>query len=181
MPLQRPRHLLSCAVLGASLLLSACGFHLRGTGVDNVKLEELNVTARNSYGPTYQSVLEALQVNGVDVRSSAPYHLQLLNENQERRAVTYTYRATPAEYELTSELTFQISDRQGRPLIGPETFTTYRVYVNDKDNLIGTSEEEALLHREMRQDLTRQLMFRLSSISASDLAAREQKLDQQAP
>ncbi|PRB74527.1 LPS assembly lipoprotein LptE [Pseudomonas sp. MYb185] len=181
MPLQRPRQLLSCAVLGATLLLSACGFHLRGTGVDSVKLNELNVSARNSYGPTYQSVLEALQVNGVDVRSSAPYHLQLLEERKERRAVTYTYRSTPAEYELTSELMFQISDQQGRALIGPETLATQRVYVNDKDNLIGTSEEEALLHREMLQDLTRQLMFRLSSISASDLAAREQALDRQAP
>ncbi|SDS59377.1 LPS-assembly lipoprotein [Halopseudomonas litoralis] len=181
MPLQRPRHLLSCAVLGASLLLSGCGFHLRGTSVDSVKLEELAVSARNSYGPTYQSVLEALQVNGVDIRSSAPYHLQLLDERKERRAVTYTYRSTPAEYELTSELTFQISDRQSRPLIGPETLSTQRVYVNDKDNLIGTSEEEALLHREMLQDLTRQLMFRLSSISASDLAAREQAIDRQAP
>ena len=181
MPLQRPRHLLSCAVLGASLLLSGCGFHLRGTSVDSVKLDELNVSARNSYGLTYQSVLEALQVNGVDVRSSAPYHLQLLDEHKERRAVTYTYRATPAEYELTSELTFQISDHQSRPLVGPETLSTQRVYVNDKDNLIGTSEEEALLHREMLQDLTRQLMFRLSSISASDLAAREQALDRQAP
>lgn len=181
MPLQRPRYLLSCAVLGTSLLLSACGFHLRGTGVDSVKLDELSVSARNSYGPTYQSVLEALQINGVDVRTSAPYHLQLLDEQKNRRAVTYTYRSTPAEYELTSELTFQISDRQNRPLVGPETLSTQRVYVNDKDNLIGTSEEEDLLHREMLQDLTRQLMFRLSSISASDLAAREQALDRQAP
>lgn len=180
MRLNRPGYLLSCALLGASLLLSGCGFHLRGTGVDSVKLQQLNVSARNSYGPTYQGVLEALQVNGVDVRSTAPYHLQLLDEKTTQRAVTYTYRSTPAEYELTSQLTFQISDQQGRPLVGPETLEVQRVFVNDKDNLIGTSEEQQLLRREMRDDLTRQLMFRLSSISANDLARRQQALDQQA-
>lgn len=179
MRLNRPRQLLGYTMLSISLLLSACGFHLRGTGVDSVKLEQLNVSASNSYGLTYQSVLEALQVNGVDVRSSAPYHLQLLDEKTTQRAVTYTYRSTPAEFELTSQLMFQISDQRGRPLIGPETLEVQRVFVNDKDNLIGTSEEQLLLRREMRQDLTRQLMFRLSSISASDLAKREQALDRQ--
>lgn len=179
MSLTTPRLLLGCAVLGATLLASGCGFQLRGTGVDNVDLNELDVTARNRYGQTYQQVLEALEIDGVNVTPSAPYQLQLLNESQGRRAVSYTSRATPAEYELTSNLTFQIADRQGRPLIGPETLNTRRTYVNDKDNIIGTTEEEALLCNEMRGDLTRQLLFRLSSLTESELSAREQTLDQE--
>ncbi len=179
MRLNRPRYMLSCALLSAGLLLSSCGFHLRGTGVDSVQLEQLNVSARNSYGPFYQSVLEALQANGVDVRSSAPYHLELIDEQTSQRAATYSNRSTPAEYELTSQLTFQISDRLGRPLIGPETLEVQRILVNDKDNLIGTSEEQQLLRKEMREDLTRQLMFRLSSITTNELIIREQALDQQ--
>lgn len=177
MLLNRPHQLLGCAVLGFSLFLSGCGFQLRGTGVDSVTLEELRVSATNSYGETYQEVLEALEIDGVRVTNGAPFHLQLLDERQERLAVSYTSRATPAEIELTSRLTFQISDTEGRPLVGPETLMTQRVFVNDKDNLIGTSEEEDLLNREMRQDLTRQLLFRLSSLSESQLAAREQALD----
>ena len=179
MSLTTPRLLLSCAVLGATLLASGCGFHLRGTGVDSVELTQLDVTAQNRYGRTYQQVLEALEVDGVQVTPTAAYRLQLLNEGQERRAVSYTSSSTPAEYELTSNLTFQIADRQGRPLIGPETLATRRIYVNDKDNIIGTTEEEELLRREMRQDLTRQLLYRLSSISESDLSSRESRLDQQ--
>lgn len=179
MRLNHPGYMLSCVLLGASLLLSSCGFHLRGTGVDSVQLEQLNVSARNSYGPTYQRVLELLQSNGVAVRSSAPYQLELLDEQTSQRALTYSSRATPAEYEITSRLQFQISDQSGRPLIGPETLEVQRVFVNDKDNLIGTNEEQQLLRREMREDLTRQLMFRLSSISSSDLTRREQALDQQ--
>ncbi len=179
MSLTTPRLLLGCAILGATLLASGCGFQLRGTGVDHVDLNELDVTAHNRYGQTYQQVLEALEIDGVNVTPSAPYQLQLLNEAQSRRAVSYTSRATPAEYELTSDLTFQIADRQGRPLIGPETLNTRRTYVNDKDNIIGTTEEEALLRNEMRGDLTRQLLFRLSSLTETELSAREQTLDQE--
>lgn len=180
MHLQRPRYLLGCAVLGASLLLSACGFHLRGTGVDNIKLDELHVSAQNNNGPTHQSVLEALRNNGVTVRSTAPYHLQLRDEPQQRRSLSYASRSTPAEYELRRLLTFQIINSAGQPLIGPETLSTQRVHVRDRDNVTGSSEEEALLQREMREDLTRQLMFRLSRISTSDLVAREQALERSA-
>ncbi|MEL0167758.1 MAG: LPS assembly lipoprotein LptE [Pseudomonadaceae bacterium] len=179
MSLTTPRLLLSCAVLGATLLASGCGFHLRGTGVDSVELNQLDVTATNRYGRTYQQVLDALEVDGVQVTPTAAYQLQLLSERQHRRAVSYTNSSTPAEYELTSDLTFQIADRQGRPLIGPETLAARRIYVNDKDNIIGTSEEEELLRREMRQDLTRQLLFRLSSITEGELSSRESRLDQQ--
>lgn len=179
MSLTTPRLLLSCAVLGATLLASGCGFHLRGTGVDSVDLNQLDVTAQNRYGRAYEQVVEALELSGVQVTSTSTYQLQLLQESETRRAASYTTSATTAEYELTSNLTFQIADRQGRALIGPETLATRRIYVNDKDNIIGTTEEEELLRREMRQDLTRQLLFRLSSITESELSSRESRLDQQ--
>lgn len=179
MHLQRPRQLLSCAVLGASLLLSACGFHLRGTGVDDIALKELHVSARDNNGPTHQSVMEALRINGVTVSSAAPYHLQLLEEQQLRRALNYVSRSrsTPAEYALRHQLVYQISNSAGQALIGPETLTAERNYVRDRDNVTGSREEEVLLQREMRNDLTRQLMFRLARLSPSDLAARQQALE----
>ena len=77
MSLTTPRLLLSCAVLGATLLASGCGFHLRGTGVDSVELNQLDVSAHNRYGPTYQQVLQALEIDGVKVTPTAPYQLQL--------------------------------------------------------------------------------------------------------
>ena len=180
MRLQRPRHLLSCTILGASLLLSACGFHLRGSGVNNVTLDELHVSVQDRHSQTHQQVVEALQDSGVALRRSAPYHLQLLDEPRERRAVSYSRGSTSAEYELSHQLRFQVSNATGQVLVGPETLTTYRSYVSDRDNLVASSEEERLLQREMRQDLTRQLMLRLSRLSVEDLAARERALERPA-
>ncbi len=179
MLLNHPRRLIGSVVIGLSLALNGCGFHLRGTGVDNVALDELELSARNSYGQLYRNIRQALIIDGVEITETAPYHLQLLEERLDKTAVTYTSRATPAEFELETILTFQISDDRGRPLVGPETLRTQRIFVNDTDNLTGTSEEEDLLRREMRDDLTRQLLFRLSSLSESELSAREEALDRE--
>lgn len=179
MSLTTPRLLLSCAVLGATLLASGCGFHLRGTGVDSVELTQLDVTTQERNSATYQQVLEALKLDGVRIAPTAAYRLELLDEALERRAVSYTGSSSSAEYELTNSLNYQIVDRQGRTLMGPETLSTRRTFVNDKDNIVGANEEEELLRREMREDLTRQLLFRLSSIGEGDLSSRESRLDQQ--
>ncbi len=181
MLLNHPRRFVACLLIGFGLALSGCGFHLRGTGVDNVELEELQLSARNSYGQLYRNIRQALIIDGVTISESAPYHLQLVEERLDKTAVTYTSRATPAEFELVTSLTFQITDERSRPLVGPETLRTQRIFVNDTDNLTGTSEEEDLLRREMRDDLTRQLLFRLSSLSESELSAREQALDSESP
>jgi LPS-assembly lipoprotein len=181
MLLNNPRQFIGCIMIGFSLILSGCGFHLRGTGVDNVVLEQLQLSARNSYGQLYRDVRQALEVDGVEITDTAPFHLQLLDEQEKKTAVTYTSRATPAEFELETSLTFQISNDGDRPLVGPITLTAQRIFVNDADNLTGTSEEEDLLRKEMHADLTRQLLFRLSSLSEGELSAREQALDRQNP
>ncbi|MEH6388204.1 MAG: LPS assembly lipoprotein LptE [Pseudomonas profundi] len=181
MLLKRPRHLLSCAMLAAGVLLSGCGFHLRGTDVDSVTLEELQFSAPDEHSPTYRQLLAALQSDGVRITDTADYHLRLISDRHERVALSYTSRISAAEYEIRQHLTFQINDSEGRPLIGPETLTARRVYVNDRDNIVGTSEEEDLLREEMRRDMTRQVLFRLSSLTERDLAARERALDQLTP
>ena len=54
-------------VLGLTLLLSACGFQLRGTGDVEFGLKEIDLQARNSYGETVQQLESLLQSNGVRV------------------------------------------------------------------------------------------------------------------
>ncbi len=179
--LKRPRQLLGCAVLGAGLLLSACGFQLRGTGVDNISLEEIRLTSNQLNNPTFDQLLSALQSEGVRVTDVADYHLQLIEDRHEQVALSYTGRASAAEVELRQHLTFRIMDTQGRVLIGPETLSTQRVYINDRDNIVGTGEEQELLRREMRRDMVRQVLFRLSALSESELSARERALDQMRP
>lgn len=176
MPLQRPRHLLSCAVLGTALLLSACGFQLRGTATEDIPLQELRLSVQDEYGQIHRALRESLISHGVRVTDSARYHLQL-QEADSRRSLGNASRGGPIERELRSELTYVISNRDGRLLLGPETLTAQRSYGADRNNVTGNTEEEQLLRNEMHQELIRQLVLRLSHVSPAALEAREQALD----
>ncbi len=168
-------------LVGVLVLLAGCGFQLRGTGVDSVNLRELRISAPDPNSQTYLQLREALEEDNVLLTDAADYTLQLLSEGHERAALSYTGRASAAEVEISHVLRFQITNNQARPLVGPETLSVRRVYINDRDNIVGTAEEEELLRREMRRDMVRQLLFRLSSLTEGQLAARQQQLDQQAP
>ena len=91
-------------VIGLATLLSACGFQLRGTGDVQFALKELDVSARNAYGETVNQVREVLQNNDVRVYPGAPYSLVLSNEQENRRAASFTSSARTAEYELNKTL-----------------------------------------------------------------------------
>ena len=48
-------------VMGLAVLLSACGFQLRGTGTNQLSITELDVTARNAYGDTVRQLRQVLE------------------------------------------------------------------------------------------------------------------------
>ena len=54
-------------VIGLAVMLSACGFQLRGTGSTELSVKEMDVSARNAYGPTVVQLREVLQRSGVNL------------------------------------------------------------------------------------------------------------------
>ena len=91
-------------VIGLAVMLSACGFQLRGTGSTELSVKEMDVSARNAYGPTVVQLRETLERSGVNVHAGAPYRLVLTNEQERERSATYNSGNRTAEYELTTGL-----------------------------------------------------------------------------
>ena len=95
-------------VMGLAVLLSACGFQLRGTGTNQLSITELDVTARNAYGDTVRELRQVLENSGVKITAAAPYHLILTNEQDSQRAASYAGNGGSVEYELTKVLNYEI-------------------------------------------------------------------------
>ena len=89
-------------VMGLAVLLSACGFQLRGTGHTELAIKELDVTARNSYGETVQQLRQVLENSGVKVYSGAAYNLYLLDEKEEAQQTMGGQSFGPVPPELLS-------------------------------------------------------------------------------
>ncbi|MDH4561367.1 LPS assembly lipoprotein LptE [Pseudomonas sp. BN411] len=166
-------------VLGLTVLLSACGFHLRGTGEAKFALTEMDVTARNLYGQTVKSVRQALVDNGVNVHAGAPYTLVLAREDETQRTASYTTGARSAEYELTQTLQYEIRGNNNLMLMN-DKLSVQKYYVHDSNNLIGSDQEAAQLRQEMRQEMVQQMIMRLQLITPAQLDQLQQTAEAKA-
>ncbi|OMH33718.1 LPS assembly lipoprotein LptE [Motiliproteus sp. MSK22-1] len=157
-----------CATALLCVLLSACGFKLRGDVEVPETLQRVYLSVSHETA-TVKSVKRLLRGNGIEMVSvpeAAPYQLQILSESSERRAATLNSRAKTEEYELRSTLQFQILDKDKKPVLTPEMLITEQVYTFDENNVNAKDAEEALLRREMRDDLARQLVRRYLGLAA---------------
>jgi LPS-assembly lipoprotein len=166
-------------VVGLALLLSACGFQLRGTGNSSFTLSELDVRARDAYGETAKDVRKALQNRNVNVHAGAPYRLVLVRERQEQRTASYTSSARSAEFEKTLTLDYEIRSAADLSLLR-NRLEVQRIYVQDGNNLIGSEQEALQVHKEMRADLVQRLIQQLQVINVQELAALEQQAEERA-
>ena len=166
-------------LLGLATLLSACGFHLRGTGEMEFGLKEIDLSARNAYGDIARETRSSLEKSGVKVVSGAPYRLILVREQTTSRAVSYTSTARPAETELTDTLDYQIRSNSNLLLLSNQ-LEVQRSYVTDENNIAGASESAEQLRKEMRADMVQQLLSRVQMLTPQQLDALQEKAEAKA-
>lgn len=146
-----------CAL--AALLLTSCGWQLRGTQIQEGPLPRIAVVSDDNYSPMARTLRETWQQHSGDETRSGPlYTVQILEENVDRRAVTYTASGAPAQYEMTLELVYAVRGSGAAEEIQPRSITTHRLFDFDPRNVVAKSEEERVLLEQMRQQLAQRLL-----------------------
>jgi len=166
-------------VIGLAVVLSACGFQLRGTGTTELSVEEMDVSARNAYGETVTQLRQVLERNGVNLHAGAPYRLVLTNEQENQRAATYTGGSRSAEYELTTVLNYSIQGLNNLELLS-DKLEVRKVYVRDGSNITGSEQEAKRARDEMRRDLVNAMVVRLQMLTPTQLDELQRKADERA-
>ncbi|MFK3772185.1 LPS assembly lipoprotein LptE [Pseudomonas sp. NPDC089406] len=166
-------------VMGLAVLLSACGFQLRGTGDNEISIPEINLTARNAYGELVTQLRRTLENSGVKVHSGAPYTLVLANEQDDQRAATYARASRSAEYELSTTLEYVIKGHNDTVLL-QDQMEIRRYYVRDGNNVTAGSQESEQIRREMRRDLAQSMIIRLQQLTPAQLEELQAKADERA-
>ena len=157
-------------LLGAVLLLGACGFQLRGSIDLPAGMEPLYVSAGE---PLASQLNNALAINGVTVVASASearHQLVILKQNSENRALSLGENARVAEYQLIETVEFIVRNRKGETVFGPVVLRERAVLQNDPDKVVSTGRERQLLQQEMRQNLAGQITRQLGSIPVPAMA-----------
>ncbi|AHL36093.1 lipoprotein [Pseudomonas brassicacearum] len=166
-------------VMGLAVLLSACGFQLRGTGTTELAITELDLSARDAYGDTVKMLRDTLENSGVRIYSGAPYKLILTREQQNQRSLSYAGAGRSAEYELTNVLNYEIRGRNNLSLLD-DKLQVQKVYLHDGNNITGSDQESSEVRVEMRRDLVQRMMLRLQQLSPAQLEQLQQTADARA-
>ncbi|CAI8841675.1 MULTISPECIES: LPS assembly lipoprotein LptE [unclassified Pseudomonas] len=166
-------------VMGLAVLLSACGFQLRGTGTTALAIKELDLSARNAYGETVVMMRQVLQSSGVNVVAGAPYKLVFTDEQTTQRSLSYSGAGRTAENELTTVLNYQIVGQNNLSLIS-DKLQVQKVVMHDGSNITGSVQEEDEARKEIRRDLVQRMMLRLQQLTPAQLDQLQQTADARA-
>jgi LPS-assembly lipoprotein len=157
------------ALAAAAFLPAGCGFQLAGSG--NLPAG-MSVTYIDSAAPRSEfsnSLIEALRSRGIelaDSRSEAGATLVVSEDTTDQRAISFTARNIPREYEVYYSITFAL-EVGGQPLVEPEYLIARRNYTYDETEVLGKELEETQLRRALADDLARQVVRRIEAAAAA--------------
>ena len=157
--------------IGALVLASGCGFQLRTWDLsNNVDSFYVEVAGNNPLAPSLRRAFQQAGVPAADNATSADLVVRLLDMQRSRRGVSVTPRARVAEYQLNLGALYSVS-RSKQQLLSPQWARSVRVYRVDRDNLVGSNEEQALLEREMQGDLVQQIIRAVNAVTTEAASA----------
>lgn len=159
--------LFSVALL-ALLVLSACGFRLRGSGPQPelpFKTLFVSVAETSPLGVTLRRNLDAMRnIEIVSDRKLADAALEVISEGKDKQVLSLNSQGRVREYTLLYRVNFRVVDKEGRQLLAPTDLVIRRIQSFNENQVLAKEAEEATLFREMQSDLVQQVLRRVSAI-----------------
>lgn len=146
------------------ILVSACGWQLRGT-TGNLEILGRVLLLVDNNAELQQQLGKSLSQNRAqltDQADQASYQILINNYRSERRTVAYNRNGSAAEYALRHEMRVTIIGPAQQTLI-QSPISIERSYRFDPDNVLSKQQEEALLQTEIQQDIGRQIVRQLQT------------------
>jgi len=153
----------SFTLLLATLLLSACGFHLRGqAGMPFNTLYLDTVNSKTPFISELRRSLEASKVKLAPNAAQADVVLKVVFENSNKQILTLSGSGRVTEFRLIYSVSLRAYDHKQQDWIPAEEMALRRDYSYDDTKVLAKEAEETLLYQSMRSEMVQQIMRRLS-------------------
>ena len=151
------------SLLLIALLLSACGYHLRGQASMPFKTLYLGVENPNTaFISDLRRSLEANHVQLVNSAEQADVVLNIVFEFSDKQILSLGGGGRVNEFRLTYRVSLRAYDLKQQDWIPAEEMELRRDYSYDDTKTLAKEAEEALLFQNMRSDMVQQIVRRLS-------------------
>jgi LPS-assembly lipoprotein len=149
----------STLVLLTVLLLTACGYHLRGeldlpSELKSIYLEGASPQLREQF----KKAVESSAVQLVDTRAAAGMIVTIANEENLKRSLSLGAGGRSNQYGLEYRLNYEITDAKEKILQKSQPIEVRREYFNDQQLILGKDNEEIVIRTEMYQQAVRTII-----------------------
>jgi len=152
-----------------ALLLSACGFQLRGSY--HLPWETLAIQGLPENSELYFQIKRSVEAGSLTKIVGDPKQahatLVVLRNDQHKSILSLSAKGLVREYQLTRSFSYRVQDAKGRELAAPGQIVLQREMTFDDERVFAKEAEEALIWREMQTDLVQQLLRRLAAAKAN--------------
>lgn len=154
--------------LTAAVMLSACGFQLRGSNGQTALPFKTIYVGLPETSPLGAELKRYIRASGdtavVADPKAAQAVLDVLSESREKSILSLNTQGRVREYTLYYKLRFRVRDDKNQELVAPTDIVLKRDISFNESQVMAKENEEALLYRDMQSDLVQQLLRRLQAI-----------------
>ena len=157
------RHII---MLGLLLLLSACGFHLRGLNEFPTWLRPKVAIISEDDARDWEAYLKPLLSAGdITVTSDpkqAPFLLIIEKETLVQNISSVSSSSTPRQYQLIYTVIFRVENNQGKRLTPSRSIVVNRPLTINNERILGSRNESEKLKLAMKHDAAIQMIYCLN-------------------
>ena len=154
------------APIAATLLLTACGFHLQSRQPLPTDFAYTFIDTKDEQTDFVQDLRKALIASNVNVvpnKGSSGAIVQVHEDELTERVLSVSARNIPTEYELTYKVRFSVTSG-GKTLIDNEEISATRDFSFDEAQLLAKEREKEILNEALARDLVALVMRRLAAL-----------------
>lgn len=159
---------LTLVLLLTAALLSACGFHMRGSAAnEKLPFRSIHVVIPDSsnFGIELKRNLRGIgDTLVVADPKEAQVIMEVLGEKKTKAILSLNVQGRVREYTLNYQLRFRVRDSKNREVLAPTTLSLSRTLIFSESHALARENEEELLYRDIQTDLVQQVMRRLTAI-----------------
>jgi LPS-assembly lipoprotein len=153
----------------AAILLSACGFALRGSYELPYRTIFVTSNGGSVVAGQIRRELTSTQTKLVGASKDAEASLTILEERRDRQILSLSGAGRVREFELRMKVAYQFVDGGGNVIIPTSEIVLRRTFSYDDSRVIAKQQEEQMLYQDMERDATGQILRRMIAVRKSQV------------
>ena len=158
-------HLRFAAFIAIAVMLSACGFALRGSYTMPYASVYLNAANNTPLVAELKHQLSASTQLAPNATGAAA-KLNIIADRRDKQILSLSGAGRVREYELKLLVSYQVVDAAGTVVIPTTEILLSRIMSFDDSLIIAKQQEEAQLYKDMETDVVSQILRRMVAIKA---------------